>query len=78
MSKEPSPQALRYFKLVTYRLNELPEEEIANKLGFDSPTELYRQVSQEGYPICPVCGTTDVPRKSLFAGEGVQASGETW
>jgi hypothetical protein len=62
MSKEPSPQALRYFKLVTYRLNELPEEEIANKLGFDSPTELYQQVSQEGYPICPVCGTTDVSR----------------
>ena len=62
MSKEPSPQALRYIKLINYRLNELSEEEIANKLGFDSPTELYRQVSQEGYPICPVCGTTDVPR----------------
>jgi hypothetical protein len=62
MSREPSPQALRYIKLVTYRLNELPEDEIANKLGFDSPTELYRQVSQDGYPICPVCGTTDVPR----------------
>jgi hypothetical protein len=62
MSNEPSPQALRYIKLINYRLNELPEEEIANKLGFDSPTELYRQVSQEGYPICPVCGTTDVSR----------------
>jgi hypothetical protein len=62
MSREPSPQALRYIKLVTYRLNELPEDEIANKLGFDSPTELYRQVSQDDYPICPVCGTTDVPR----------------
>ena len=62
MSKEPSPQALRYIKLISFRLTELPEEEIANKLGFDSPTELYRQVSQEDYPICPVCGTTDVPR----------------
>jgi hypothetical protein len=62
MSKEPSPQALRYFKLITHRLKELPEEEIAKSLGFDSPTELYRQVSQEGYPICPVCGTTDVQR----------------
>src|SRR5215204_4233019 len=62
MSKKPSPQALRYIKLIGYRLNELPEEEITNKLGFASPTELYRQVSQEGYPICPVCGTTDVSR----------------
>src|SRR5215211_3590445 len=62
MSKEPSPQALRYIKLITYRLNELPEEEIAKKLGFDSPTELYRQVSQDNYPICPVCGTTDVSK----------------
>ena len=41
MSKEPSPQALRYIKLLNYRLNELGEEEIANELGFDSPTELY-------------------------------------
>ena len=62
MSNEPSPQALRYIKVISYRLNELPEEEIANKLGFDSPTELYRQVSQDDYPICLVCGTTDVPR----------------
>lgn len=62
MSREPSPQALRFIKLLTYRLNELREEEIANKLGFDSPTELYRQVSQDHYPICPVCGATDVPR----------------
>jgi hypothetical protein len=62
MSNEPSPQALRYIKPISYRLNELPEEEIANKLGFDSPTELYRQVSQDDYPICPVCATTDVPR----------------
>jgi hypothetical protein len=66
MSREPSPQALRYFKLIDYRLHELPEDEIANKLGFDSPTELYRQVSQEGYPICLVCGTTDVPRSHCF------------
>jgi hypothetical protein len=62
MSKEPSPQVLRFIKLIHYRLNELPEEEIAKKLGFDSPTELYRQVRQDDYPICPVCGTTDVPR----------------
>jgi hypothetical protein len=62
MSKEPSPQALRYIKVISYRLKELPEEEIANELGFDSPTELYRQISQDDYPICPVCGTTDVPR----------------
>jgi hypothetical protein len=61
MSREPSPQALRFIKLINYRLHELPEEEIANKLGFDSPTELYRQVSRDNYPICPVCGTTDVP-----------------
>jgi hypothetical protein len=30
MSSEPSPQALRYFKVISYRLNELREEEIAN------------------------------------------------
>ena len=62
MSKEPSPQALRYIKLINYRLNEIPEEDIANKLGFDSPTDLYRQIGQDDYPICSVCGTTDVSR----------------
>jgi hypothetical protein len=62
MSKEPSPQALRYIQLINFRLNELSEEDIAKKLGFDSPTELYRQVSQDGYPVCPFCGTTDVSR----------------
>jgi hypothetical protein len=62
MSNEPSPQALRYIKLLNYRRNELREEEIAKELDFDSPTELYRQISQDDYPICPVCGTTDVPR----------------
>jgi hypothetical protein len=54
MSKEPSPQALRYIKLINYRLNETPEEELANKLGFDSPTDLYRHLSQDDYPICSV------------------------
>ena len=62
MSKEPSPQALRFIKLLNNRLKELREEEIANELGFDSPIELYRRVSQDNYPICPVCGTTDVSR----------------
>ena len=62
MSREPSPQALRYIKLINYRLSELPEEKIASTLGFDSPTELYLRVSQDGYPICPVCGITDVSR----------------
>jgi hypothetical protein len=72
MSKQPSPQATRFIKLLNYRLYELREEDIAKKLGFNSPTDLYRRVNQDGYPICVACGTTDVPRACLVVHEDNQ------
>jgi hypothetical protein len=39
------------------------DEQIANKLISGPPTSLYRQLANDGYPVCPVCGAAPIDKK---------------
>jgi hypothetical protein len=60
IQKSPDERDLRYFKLITGRLEKIEDEDIAEALGFGSPTALYQQIRADGHSICPICGTTYV------------------
>jgi hypothetical protein len=50
---------LRYLKFVFGRAQDWPIEAIIKELDdpqFSSPQVLYRQLAQDGYPVCPECG----------------------
>lgn len=50
---------LRYLKFVFGRAQDWPDEKIVQDLDdpdIDSPKVLYRQLSRDGYPVCPDCG----------------------
>jgi hypothetical protein len=79
IQKTPDRRVLRYLEFYTKRLNELPPEEIAASYHFDSPTELYRTLKNDGFPVCEVCGATPVkvdhcapskPRRNLNTSTG--------
>jgi hypothetical protein len=57
---KPDDRVLRYLKLCAERTHGIPEDQIAHDLDFGSPAALYRQLSQDGFPVCPVCGDTPV------------------
>ena len=54
--QEPDKRDIRYLKLVAGRREGLPKEDIARQLGFGSPQALYRQLRNDGFPVCPQCG----------------------
>ncbi len=58
MSNGPDSKALRYIQLCVSRKQNSSEEEIARRLKFGSPAALYRTLQQDGFPVCPICGTT--------------------
>ena len=60
MPKKPDEKALRYVKLCAYREQDREEDWIAKELEFGSPEALYKQLSQDGFPVCTVCGETTV------------------
>ncbi len=54
----------RYLQYYLLRRNdEYNEEQVATKLGFASHTTLYKQLAQDGFPVCPVCGETPTDPK---------------
>jgi hypothetical protein len=60
IQKNPDPRDLRYLKLVTGRLHGRPEDEIAAEAKCESPSALYQQLAQDGFPVCRLCGATHV------------------
>ena len=64
MQKKPDSRDLLYLQFVTDRMNgHLSDEQIANKLVSGPPTLLYRQLANDGYPVCPACGTAPIDKK---------------
>ena len=63
MQKNPHSRDLRYLQFVTDRMHGHSEEQIANKLVSGPPTSLYRQLANDGYPVCPVCGAAPIDKK---------------
>jgi hypothetical protein len=62
IQRQPHPRDVRYFKFITHRLKDLPDEEVADKLGFGSPAALYQRLDHDGYPVCSVCGKGPVDK----------------
>jgi len=60
MTKKCDERALRYVKLCVFRQQSAEEDWIAQELGFGTPEVLYQQLSQDGFPVCTVCGETPV------------------
>src|SRR4051812_43677450 len=58
MTRKPDHRVRRYLQFCAYRVEEYEEDWIARKLAFGSPEALYQQLSQDGFPVCPVCGET--------------------
>src|SRR5215208_3939416 len=76
---------LRYFKFVFGRAQNVEDEQLIKELDnpdIDSPRVLYRQLNQDGYPVCPECGTAPVtgkhcePPKQRKAKRGAEARTE--
>ena len=63
MQKKPDSRDLRYLQFVTDRMNGHSDEQIANKLISGPPTSLYRQLANDGYPVCPACGAAPIDKK---------------
>ena len=57
-SSNPDSKVLRYVQFYAGRTHNRTEEQIAHGLDFGSPVALYQQLSQDGFPVCPVCGET--------------------
>ena len=55
---KPDDRVFRYVRLCVGRTHEHTEDQIARDLGFGSPAALYQKLSQDGFPVCPVCGET--------------------
>ncbi len=52
------PVILRYVQFYAERQTGIPEDQIAHKFNFESPAALYQRLSQDGFPVCRVCGHT--------------------
>jgi hypothetical protein len=59
---QPDERDLRYLELVTGRLHNRGEEDRAADAIGKSPAELYRQLTNDGFPVCGVRGATHVDR----------------
>ncbi len=51
-------RVIRYVKFYGFRMEQLPEAEVAHKLEAGSPAVLYQMLRQDGFPVCPICGAT--------------------
>ena len=54
----PDNRVLRFAQFYARRTYGLTEDQIARDLDFGSPAALYQKLSQDGFPVCPVCGET--------------------
>ncbi len=54
--KDLDERALRFLKFCTGRHNGLSDAQTAKSLHFGSPKDLYRQLANDGYPVCRACG----------------------
>jgi hypothetical protein len=63
MQKNPDSRDLRYLQFVTDRMHGHSDKQIANKLVSGPPTLLYRQLANDGYPVCPACGAAPIDKK---------------
>jgi hypothetical protein len=54
--KEPDKRVLRYVKFYDYKLKGMPDNEIAEKFKAPSAPALYRQLQDQGFPVCETCG----------------------
>jgi len=63
MQKNPDSRDLRYLQFVTDRMHGHSDKQIANKLVSGPPTLLYRQLANDGYPVCPACGAAPMDKK---------------
>jgi hypothetical protein len=55
---KPDDRVLRFVKFYGKRIQGRAEDQIARDLDFGSPVALYQKLSQDGFPVCPVCGET--------------------
>jgi hypothetical protein len=78
--KNPDPRDYRYLQLVTGRLEGVGDARTAQVLGFDSARELYKQIFDDGHPMCPVCGEAYVPApaKHCTSFEGRERRPKSW
>lgn len=63
IQRNPDERDVRYLKLVFGRAQGAEDEQIVKDLddpNIDSPHVLYRRLKVDGFPICPMCGTTHV------------------
>jgi len=63
MQKNPDSRDLRYLQFVTDQMHGHSDKQIANKLVSGPPTLLYRQLANDGYPVCPACGAAPIDKK---------------
>jgi hypothetical protein len=63
MQKNPDSRDLRYLQFVTDRMHGDSDKQIAHKLVSGPPTSLYRQLANDGYPVCPACGAAPIDKK---------------
>jgi hypothetical protein len=63
MQKNPDSRDLRYLHFVTDRMHGHSDKQIASKLVSGPPTLLYRQLANDGYPVCPACGAAPIDKK---------------
>jgi hypothetical protein len=63
MQKNPDSRDLLYLQFVTDRMHGHSDKQIANKLVSGPPTLLYRQLANDGYPVCPTCGAAPIDKK---------------
>jgi hypothetical protein len=63
MQKNPDSRDLLYLQFVTDRMHGHSDKQIANKLVSGPPTLLYRQLANDGYPVCPACGAAPIDKK---------------
>jgi hypothetical protein len=68
--REPDSRVLRYLQFYSERISGRTEDQIAHDLDFGSPAALYRQLSQDGFPVCPECGETPVKPNHCKKNEG--------
>jgi hypothetical protein len=55
--ENPDRKIIRYFLFQKYRNEEgLDAEEVAAKLSRESPAHLYRDLNEDGFPVCLLCG----------------------
>ncbi len=58
VKEDQDKKVYRYVQFYIYRTQKVSEQEIARRLGAESPTALYQALQRDGFPVCPICGAT--------------------